>query len=79
MTPEMEFAAIRENQNRAAYVKSLDAVSPRSRRILLAQHAGTPFEMQMPETVTGEFVRKEIAKAAPCFPRTSITRNRNRW
>ncbi len=68
VTPEMEFAAIRENQNRAAYVKSLDAVSPRSRRILLAQHAGTPFEMQMPETVTGEFVRKEIAEGRAVLP-----------
>ncbi len=68
VTPEMEFAAIRENQNREAYVKSLDAVPERNRRFMLSQHAGAPCEMSFPEYVTGEFVRKEIAEGRAVLP-----------
>lgn len=68
VTPEMEFAAIRENCNRAAYVESLKALDKRTQRMLLGQHAGRSFEAQMPETVTGEFVRQEIAAGRAILP-----------
>ena len=68
VTPEMEFAAIRENQNRAAYIESLKDASEETRRLMLFEHRGAPFEMEMPETVTGEFVRSEIAAGRAILP-----------
>ena len=68
VTPEMEFAAIRENCNRKAYAESLKALDDKSRRMLLAQHPGTPFEAAFPEEVTAEFVRAEIAAGRAILP-----------
>jgi phosphomethylpyrimidine synthase len=54
VTPEMEFVAIRENQNvEAAYSK---------------QHAGQPFGARIPRVITPEFVRDEIARGRAILP-----------
>lgn len=68
VTPEMEFAAIRENCNREAYLESLRALTPREQKLLSSQHRGRPFECEMPKTVTGEFVRAEIAAGRAILP-----------
>lgn len=68
VTPEMEFAAVRENMNRRAYVESLQAMDGDARPVLLSQHAGFPFEAAFPEEVTGEFVRSEIAAGRAILP-----------
>lgn len=68
VTEEMEFAAIRENQNRSQYIDSLQSSDPVSRRQLLSQHKPTPYEATIPNFVTGEFVRKEIAEGRAVIP-----------
>lgn len=68
VTPEMEFAAVRENLNRRAYVESLQAMDGDARSVLLSQHAGAPYEAAFPEEVTGEFVRSEIAAGRAILP-----------
>ncbi|MDN5939609.1 MAG: phosphomethylpyrimidine synthase ThiC, partial [Salinisphaera sp.] len=58
VTPEMEFVAIRENAR-------LDAVTePRLRR----RHAGQGFGANLPEIVTPEFVRAEVAAGRAIIP-----------
>ena len=64
----MEFAAIRENNTRRAYVESLATVSPRSRRFLLQQHLGAHGCFKCPDEVTPEFVRREIAAGRAVIP-----------
>ena len=68
VTPEMEFAAIRENCNRKAYAESLQKLDEKARKMLLTQHPGMPFEAAFPEEVTGEFVRSEIAAGRAILP-----------
>ncbi len=68
ITPEMEFCAIRENCNRRAYVESLNDLPERSRRMLLMQHVGAPYEAELPDEVTPEFIRKEIAAGRAVIP-----------
>ncbi len=56
ITPEMEYVAIRENQ-RLQEVKQL---SP--------QHKGNSFGASIPEVITAEFVRDEIARGRAVIP-----------
>jgi len=58
ITPEMEFIAIRENQK-------LDEMLEAG---LLDQHPGQAFGAQMPERVTPEFVRSEVAAGRAIIP-----------
>ena len=58
VTPEMEFAAIRENQNLAALHDTA----------LLKQHPGQSFGAAIPKTITPEFVRDEIARGRAILP-----------
>ena len=60
ITPEMEFAAIRENQN----LDQLREVSPE----LFRSHAGESFGAAIPERVTPEFVRDELARGRAILP-----------
>ncbi|MBK1722421.1 phosphomethylpyrimidine synthase ThiC [Thiocystis violacea] len=62
VTPEMEYVAIRENMR-------LDALraDPRYAK-LLRQHPGQDFASGMPETITAEFVREEIARGRAIIP-----------
>jgi len=83
ITPEMEFIAIRENLGRAVAFKdddSTDRVSwdrggparnvagEASRDSLLHQHRGQSFGAAIPEYVTPEFVRDEVARGRAIIP-----------
>ncbi|WP_054285566.1 phosphomethylpyrimidine synthase ThiC [Gulbenkiania mobilis] len=69
ITPEMEFVAIRENLNRQAYVESLKATgNSRLLDLMTRQHAGHSFGAQLPEKITPEFVRQEIAAGRAILP-----------
>ncbi len=58
ITPEMEYVAIRENLK-------LEEARSRSE---LDQHAGESFGAAIPETITPEFVRDEIARGRAIIP-----------
>ncbi|MEM6998880.1 MAG: phosphomethylpyrimidine synthase ThiC, partial [Pseudomonadota bacterium] len=58
ITPEMEFIAIRENQR-------LDEVKDKA---LLNRHAGMPWQSSLPEKVTPEFIRDEVAAGRAIIP-----------
>ncbi|WP_019558347.1 phosphomethylpyrimidine synthase ThiC [Thioalkalivibrio sp. ALE12] len=62
VTPEMEFVAIREN-NRLQELRA----DPRYKK-LLRQHAGESFGASIPEAITPEFVRDEIARGRAIIP-----------
>ncbi len=62
VTPEMEFIAIRENQRRQA----LGAAEVE--RILGHQHPGQSFGARIPEEITPEFVRAEVAAGRAIIP-----------
>lgn len=70
ITPEMEFIAIRENlgrdldRGRPARTSSPDV----SRDSLLHQHRGQSFGASIPEFVTPEFVRDEVARGRAIIP-----------
>lgn len=66
VTPEMEFVAIRENQNRAAYLDSLKD-NPKLLKVLTTQHSGQDFGANLKE-ITPEFVRNEIAQGRAILP-----------
>ncbi|MFV0370760.1 MAG: phosphomethylpyrimidine synthase ThiC [Azonexus sp.] len=71
ITPEMEFVAIRENLNRAAYVESLQAAGPTGAKmaaLLTRQHPGQSFGASIPAEITPEFVRSEIARGRAIIP-----------
>ncbi len=69
VTPEMEFAAIRENCLREQYRQNvLKACGERSARLLLSEHSGAPFCGKLPEDITPEFVRSEIAAGRALMP-----------
>ena len=58
ITPEMEFIAIRENQNIQAITEGH----------LLKQHAGEHFGANLPKLITPEFVRSEVASGRAIIP-----------
>ncbi|WP_373053603.1 phosphomethylpyrimidine synthase ThiC [Thioalkalivibrio sp.] len=62
VTPEMEFVAIREN-NRLQEMRA----DPRYAK-LLRQHAGESFGAAIPDEITPEFVRDEIAAGRAIIP-----------
>lgn len=68
VTEEMEFAAIRENRNRTQFFEKLQALEPTVRRQFLSQHQAVGFESEIPQYVTGEFVRQEIALGRAVIP-----------
>ncbi len=71
ITPEMEFVAIRENMNRRAYLESLRATGPNGEkmaRLLTRQHPGQRFGAAIPEEITPEFVRAELARGRAIIP-----------
>ena len=57
-TPEMEYVALRENQQAAAA-----RAAGRER-----QHAGTPFAARIPREITPDFVRQEVAAGRAIIP-----------
>ena len=71
VTPEMEFIAVRENQNRAAYLQSLRETGTRGGRMakmMMTQHPGQSFGANMQEEITGEFIRQEVARGRAIIP-----------
>ncbi len=71
ITSEMEFIAIRENQNRTAYIESLAATGERGAKMaqmLAAQHGGQNFGANIPDSITPEFVRAEVAAGRAIIP-----------
>ncbi|SHF43638.1 phosphomethylpyrimidine synthase ThiC [Vibrio gazogenes] len=58
ITPEMEFIAIRENMQRQQY---------RDEQLNL-QHRGESFGAHIPEAITAEFVRREVAEGRAIIP-----------
>ncbi len=71
VTPEMEFIAIRENQRRREYLAALRAGGPTGAKLAEAlgrQHAGQSFGASIPEELTPEFVRSEVARGRAIIP-----------
>ena len=69
ITPEMEYVAIRENLGRERNADTLVRMSERSDRSSLNhQHRGESFGASIPECVTPEFVRDEVARGRAIIP-----------
>src|SRR5204862_7546255 len=84
ITPEMEFIAIRENHRIASqkddsriktdrhgnseFHNSSFLPHPFARNHLAHQHAGNAFGAEIPEEITAEFVRSEIARGRAIVP-----------
>jgi phosphomethylpyrimidine synthase len=71
VTPEMEFVAIRENLRRREYLESLRSAGPTGQKmaeLLGRQHRGQSFGAAIPEEITAEFVRDEIARGRAIIP-----------
>jgi phosphomethylpyrimidine synthase len=80
ITPEMEFIALRENMRRAVQKpepgkrksESLSgiryAVSEIARNDLAHQHSGSSFGANIPDEITPEFVRDEVARGRAIIP-----------
>lgn len=64
ITPEMEFVAIRENQNRALDGNTADPVHEEREQRL----RGESFGARLPRVITPEFVRDEIAAGRAIIP-----------
>jgi phosphomethylpyrimidine synthase len=63
ITPEMEFIAIRENLGRVAQMEESE-----DRSSLFYQHQGQSFGAAIPQYVTPEFVRDEVARGRAIIP-----------
>ena len=61
VTPEMEFVALRENLQRERMLATLPAMVTR-------QHPGQGFGAAIPEFITPEFVRDEVARGRAIIP-----------
>ncbi|KJY67032.1 thiamine biosynthesis protein ThiC [Vibrio coralliilyticus] len=58
ITPEMEYIALRENMGRAKYRD----------QVLNQQHPGQSFGANLPDEISAEFVRKEVAEGRAIIP-----------
>lgn len=61
ITPEMEFIAIRENQR-------YEALNAENHALLTQQHAGQHYGANLPQQITPEFVRDEVARGRAIIP-----------
>ncbi len=71
VTPEMEFISIRENLQREQYIESLRAGGKTGQKMLelmLKQHRGESFGAAIPDLITPEFVRSEVARGRAIIP-----------
>lgn len=72
VTPEMEYVAIRENLRRQEYIESLKhaggKIGAKMVDLLTRQHPGESFGASIPEQITPEFVRDEIARGRAIIP-----------
>ena len=70
ITPEMEFIAIREN-GKVAHASRLRPElnsKPEARSTLFQQHRGNSFGANIPDEITPEFVRAEVARGRAIIP-----------
>jgi phosphomethylpyrimidine synthase len=65
VTPEMEFVAIRENLGRE---QAREQAEHRDRTRLNFQHRGESFGAKIPDYITPEFVRDEVARGRAIIP-----------
>ncbi|MCP1291257.1 phosphomethylpyrimidine synthase ThiC [Chromobacterium sp. S0633] len=71
VTPEMEFVAIRENLRRREYLDALREAGGKNSRLaelMTRQHPGQTYGAALPEEITPEFVRAEIAAGRAILP-----------
>jgi phosphomethylpyrimidine synthase len=71
VTPEMEYIAIRENLQRREYIESLRASGPQGSKLaelMTRQHPGQSLGAAIPEEITPEFVRDEVARGRAIIP-----------
>ncbi|HKP73180.1 MAG TPA: phosphomethylpyrimidine synthase ThiC, partial [Pyrinomonadaceae bacterium] len=68
VTPEMEFIALRENMGRETALHAMREHSREDRSSLFHQHRGESFGASIPEFVTPEFVRDEVARGRAIIP-----------
>src|SRR5947208_868374 len=70
ITPEMEFIAIRENGKVAHASRLRPGVNskPEARSTLFQQHRGESFGANIPNEITPEFVRAEVARGRAIIP-----------
>ncbi len=68
VTPEMEFVALRENMGREQALHAMREHSRDDRSSLFHQHRGESFGAAVPEFVTPEFVRDEVARGRAIIP-----------
>ncbi|MGH9874004.1 MAG: phosphomethylpyrimidine synthase ThiC [Pyrinomonadaceae bacterium] len=70
ITPEMEFIAIRENLGRevVSAIAGTEGTEEAPRDSLLHQHRGQSFGAAIPDYVTPEFVRDEVARGRAIIP-----------
>ncbi|MBM4119367.1 MAG: phosphomethylpyrimidine synthase ThiC [Nitrospira sp.] len=65
ITPEMEFIAIRENQSREF---ALELIARNGHGGGVAQHPGQSWGAKIPDRITPEFVRDEVARGRAIIP-----------
>ncbi|NNE99618.1 MAG: phosphomethylpyrimidine synthase ThiC [Pyrinomonadaceae bacterium] len=68
ITPEMEYVAIRENLGRQVAFETVQKELADDRSSLYHQHKGESFGASVPEFVTPEFVRDEVARGRAIIP-----------
>lgn len=71
ITPEMEYVAIRENLQRKEYLESLRETGPNGEKmvaIMSRQHPGQNFGAKIPDEITPDFVRSEVAAGRAIIP-----------
>ncbi len=67
ITPEMEYIAIRENLGRHAAYEAVENKNG-ARNVANQQHPGEGFGARIPEFITPEFVRSEVARGRAIIP-----------
>ena len=68
ITPEMEYIAIRENMKLQAYREGLEISETADRNTLNIQHQGQSMGASIPDEITPEFVRSEVARGRAIIP-----------
>lgn len=68
ITPEMEFIAIRENMKLQSAKAALEMSPTAERNTLRIQHPGNSFGASIPDEITPEFVRSEVARGRAIIP-----------
>ena len=68
ITPEMEFIAIRENMGLAKLREDAQALGQVPATSLAHQHPGNPWGANIPDEITPEFVREEVARGRAIIP-----------